>query len=440
MLVVHLSLSPLAGAPIRIVDALNQWTSFHCRLINFNPGLYGARTFPEDLIWAQDQDVCLELIKTADILHFHHYFDLETENNPFNINFRDRAKKSAKFIRQYHTDLFQLCQWNKCSPSAILNDRYPRIVIAHCAERTFLDTFIVPNILPIQSELLCPEVTQNRRERVFFSASFDTSMWHARWNTKGLPEVRAKFEYLQTRKDFDFLLVSNTPYEQCQKLKQQSDIVIGDTTSGGFHLTDLEALSQGKPTFTYLDGRSQMVLQQLLNCNELPFINARLDEIDAPFLTVLGDKCLREEIGQLSREWIEKYYSEQVLVTFYEEAYAKILSGEPLCRQDFFYFQKAKAFLYNTLYDLQWEERRLKQKHLTEPTSSSHQKSDFALFPNRFQKFFLTMYSPFLRVIARPKYYKLFRENPSRFFADTKHPINKAFLRFLELLDPTTRN
>lgn len=51
MLVVHIAFSPLAGAPIRIVTALNAYTNMHARLINTNPAGYGKRTFPEDLIW-----------------------------------------------------------------------------------------------------------------------------------------------------------------------------------------------------------------------------------------------------------------------------------------------------------------------------------------------------------------------------------------------------
>ena len=48
MICVHVSYTPLAGSPIRIVNALNKWTDIKARLINLNPNIYGDRVFEED--------------------------------------------------------------------------------------------------------------------------------------------------------------------------------------------------------------------------------------------------------------------------------------------------------------------------------------------------------------------------------------------------------
>ena len=276
MLIVHIALTPLAGAPIRIVEAINKHTDFKARLIDFDPYRYKQRTFPEDLIWEKDKEQCLQLISQADIIHFHHFMDIESENNPFNINFKKIAPK-AKFIRHYHTNLKQFCKWNNINETSVLNDKYPKLIVPHCAERSILDACIVPNIIPIYDAILTPRTTNNSPLQIFYSASSgDSSMWQARWESKGVPEVCSKFENLSKKADFNFKLIQNTPYVECMKLKQESDIIIGDTTSGSYHLTDLEALSMGKPVFSYLDSRSQFVLQNLLQCDSLPFINTRL--------------------------------------------------------------------------------------------------------------------------------------------------------------------
>lgn len=353
--IVFISVTPLAGAPIRIADALNKFTQYNCRVIVLKPDCYGTRAFPGDLTFGKE---ALDLIADADILQFFHFMDLESENNPFGINFKKTAKKSAKFVRRFDSDLEFTSKYSRVAPSAIINDPYPKIVIPHYPERTFLDAFVAPNIIPINDEILLPQDCSNKRPKVFFSASSPHSMWKERWNTKGVPEVSARFKSLKRKADFDFQLIQNTPYEQCQKIKRESDIVIGDTTSGSFHLTDFEALSQGKPTFTYADNRSQMVLQSLLKCDDLPFVNARLEEIDLPFLELVKDEKLCKEIGSFSRQWIEKYYSDRDLVRFYVEAYTRLLNDEPLKRQNELDFPVAKSFLYNTLYDLQWEDRQ----------------------------------------------------------------------------------
>lgn len=355
MLIVHVALTPLAGAPIRIVDALNKYTDFEARFINYSPNCCGNRTFPEDLVWEKDKDECLEYISSADILHFHHFIDLDSDNNPFLINFR-KINPKAKFIRHFHTDLNYIVENTVKTKKDIINDKYPKLVIPHYPERTFLDTYIVPNIIPINDEILKPASVQNEAIKVFFSASIDTSMWHTRWNTKGLPEVQDKLSKLNKNSNFDFQIVTNTPYIECQKLKQQSDIVIGDTTSGSYHLTDLEALSMGKPTFSYLDNRTQLVLQNLLQCDELPFINTRLEEIDLPFFEIVKNEQLRKELGQFSRSWIEKYYDDRKLINHFIDVYQKLLNDEPIKRE--LEFPLVKNFLYNDLYDMQWSTRK----------------------------------------------------------------------------------
>lgn len=361
MLVIHISFTPLAGAPIRIVQALNQYTDYDVRLINFNPSAYGTRTFPEDLIWEKDKDECLELLSKADIIHAYHFFDFENDNGPFGFNLKQFVKKDCKFVRQFESslDFVSRCGFTK---EKIINDKYPKIVIPHYPERTFLDAFVVPNIIPINDKILLPKHNENDAVEVFFSASDSNSMWDYRWDAKGLPEVFAKFNSLKTEAKFNLSVIQNTPYEECQKLKQNSDIVIGDTTTGSYHLTDLEALAMGKPTFTYLDGRTQMVLQTLLGCADLPFVNTRLEEIDLPFIELVNNKKLRTEIGNFSRNWIEKYYNEQKLVKIYEDVYEKLLNDEPIHRQNYLKFKQAKTFLYNNLYDLQWETRKNKNK------------------------------------------------------------------------------
>ncbi len=358
MNIVFLTCTPLAGAPIRIANALNRYTDNTVRVIDLNPNIYGNRTFPEDLIWNNNKEESIELIANADIIQTFHFFDVSSANNGFNFNFEKCAKKNVKFIRMFESELDFIAGSNDYYKNLILNDKYPKLVIPHYPERTFLDAFVVPNIIPINDDILLPKNTNNNTIKVFYSASSSGSMWCTRWNTKGYPEIVKKFSELKKKNDFDFITVTDAPYKKCQQIKQDSNIVIGDITSGSYHLTDLEALSMGKPTFAYLDSRTQLTLTTLLGCTDLPFINTRIEEIDMPFLELINDRILLKEIGEFSRYWIEKYYNERDLVKFYEKAYGKVMNNEPLHRQNYLDFNNAKVFLYNRLYDLQWNSRK----------------------------------------------------------------------------------
>lgn len=361
MLVLHIAMSPLAGAPIRLVNALNQYTDFKSRLIVFNTKAYGTRTFPNDLDWQVDKEKCLELISKADIIHFHHFIDFDSTDNAFKINFKDTAKKSCKFIRQFHSNLKFISGDNSDIMNKIVNDKYPKLVIPHCAERVFLNAAVVPNIIPINDEIYLPNYKNNDIPQVFYSASSKSSIWDARWETKGYFEVCDKLKSLKKKyNNFNYNVVTDTPYYECLKIKQNSDIVIGDICTGSYHLTELEALSQGKCVFAYLDNRIQLVLQNLTGCKDLPFINTRIEEFDNVFLEIVKNKDLRKEISEFSRKWIEKYYSDERMIQHFVNVYNKLLSDEKIERENCNEFKKAKQFLYNDLYDMQWLERRKK--------------------------------------------------------------------------------
>ena len=96
MLVVHVSLTPLAGSPLRIVRALNAHTAVEARLVDLAPDAYGRRTFPEDLVWGAHAAEARALIGRADLLHFHHWFDFDSERNRFGLDFARAARPEAR--------------------------------------------------------------------------------------------------------------------------------------------------------------------------------------------------------------------------------------------------------------------------------------------------------------------------------------------------------
>lgn len=275
MICVHISYTPLAGAPIRIVNALNKYTDIKARLINLNPNIYGARVFEEDLIWEKDKDEALEIITKADIICLHHWMRLD--DNGFKINFLDITKKNCKFVRQFHSNLDTITGGDYNLKQIIINENIPKIVIPHYPERSILNAKIVPNIIPIDDENYKPNVKQdNDKPVIFYSYTFNNEGFSSRWDTKGYPEVS---RLLQHFKDLaNIKKITNTPFFECLKIKRESDIVIDDIITGSYHLTSLEALSQGKLTLAYLDNRTQYILRKLTGASELPFVNVKMEE------------------------------------------------------------------------------------------------------------------------------------------------------------------
>ena len=265
MNVIHLSITPLAGAPFRLVKALDKYTDIKCRLVVFKPDVYGKRVFPNDLIWGKDRDACLNLIKKADILHCHH----SVQEIPKLIPELDLEKEcKAKIIRQRHS-----------TPSDLCVKRYKtgaEIVIL-TALRYFPNARIVPNII---DESMLKELIDDHADaecHVVFAPSVSwIAAFDHRWDTKATPDVIKilnKFPHVDN-------VVHDTPFKKAVNMKFKSRIVIDDTATGSLHQGSLGAAALGKPVLCYLDARMRYVLKKMTGAKTLPFILCRIESLE----------------------------------------------------------------------------------------------------------------------------------------------------------------
>ncbi len=323
MRVVHITMTPLAGSPIRIVKALNAHTEVTARLVNLKPNAYGTRTFPEDLLWSADHEEAIELIGKADILHFHHPFPVDEENNPFCFNFKSHAPKSCRFVRHHHS---------------VRNTAYKRhhdesvdlfeLVVPHSAERYFPQARVVPNIIPINDQDYQPVDFAQKATSISFSPSSNRSRWADRWETKGTPEVLRMLRRLRKKTGIELNIAQNMPHQECMALKQKSMLAIDDLVTGSYHLSALESLSQGVPVLCYTDDRAQDVLRDITGANRLPFINTHIDDAAGILENLIGERELIKELGNSSRAWMEKYFCPERLSAHYADAYIDILENK----------------------------------------------------------------------------------------------------------------
>lgn len=357
-LVVHIARTSLAGAPIRIVNALNKYSEYSARLINFTPAKTsdGALVYEEDLHWNVDKDEALDLIKNADIIHFHHWFDLKF--NPFLIDFFAITKPNCKMMRHFHSDRYFLSKTEIKFDEMYKKDKLPKVVIPHYPERTFMDLPILPNIMPIKDEEYLPKEINNEKVKVVYSASQSRSMYEFRWATKGYEQVSKKLKELSERFNFEYIEISGKTFKEAMSLKRDSDIVVGDIVTGSYHLTELEGLSQGKPVLTWLDGRSVSTFMNTFKSKNIPFVNVNLSEIEDVLKELVENKDLRKHIGEYSRNWIEQSYKEEVLIKEFSRVYSELLkTGTIKTRVNCEKFVEAKEFINNRLYDIKWETR-----------------------------------------------------------------------------------
>lgn len=351
-LVVHVALTPLAGSPIRFVRAINNHASvsYRGRLITRFPNAYGSRTFPGDLAWESNREECVELLRSAAIVHFHHFFDLE--QNSFEFNFA-RECREARFVRHLHTHPLTLASGDTAQARAIVDSAIPQLTTAQFHERFYPQAHPIRNIVEIPK---APAKAEDR-DRIVFSPSTFNSAWTSRWDTKGYVEARRALRRLKRSHGVPYEIVRNQPFEQCLRLKNRAMVGIDDISTGSYHISSLEFMAAGIPVICRLDARVASVVSSITGSMELPWINVEIPDLYTALRELTEDRSLYLELGERARDWMLVHWQPDQIVEQLAEKYNELLSGNWIARYP--KTDVAQQFTSRRQYDFAWNRNRV---------------------------------------------------------------------------------
>lgn len=325
MRVIHFAVTPLAGAPLRLVRALNaHLPGCTARLVDLTR--YGSEDFGRDVVFDETPDLARELAHTADILHFHNYLDLDSRHFA-PMNFRALAEKGALVVRQFHSEPELVAGRMGISPAALLAQPIPALVVGQFQERCYPRARVAPNPLPIDDADHLPHdpaVHGPPRHDVFLSPTRLHSAWADRWNTKARPEAEAAVRAACLPRGATWHLVHRTPLAETLAAKRLARIVVDDLVTGSCHLTGLEGLAQGKPVLAHLDGRCRRVLARMADTDACPFVNVRLEDATHVLGHLLDHPDEAWEVGRAARRWMERHWRPERIAAAYGAAYASL--------------------------------------------------------------------------------------------------------------------
>ena len=358
--VVHFSVTPLAGAPIRLVQALNRLTDVSARLVDLERfGLYD-----HDIIFSEAPDEAQHIVNNADILHLHNYLDCESRQFA-PIDFKILFDTGKRIIRHYHSTSDWISGQMGIAEEKLLKCPLPSLVIAQYPERFFTKSRVVPNLIPHSDPLYLPCGDQEHEYDIFFSPTKTAGAFERRWDTKAAPEVTELIHKVAQRTGCSFKIMTGQPLKEALRAKQRSRIVIDDLVTGSYHLTGLEGLSQGKPVLSFIDERNLALLRHVSGSEHCPFINVRLEDAETVLLHLLENPANCETIGNAGRRWLLKYWNEVSLIQFFHRAYVDLLdSPSNIKRQtELDFAQEEKRFHNFVLPDLIFQARKYKYSH-----------------------------------------------------------------------------
>lgn len=322
--IVHICWSPLVGHPLAIVNALNKYTEFNASFINLN--IFQRGDFGSDLNWPSDKEKIYQKIEEADIIHFHQ--TIELDNNILGLNFEKMLGGRKKFIRQFSSDPYFFSNYGMKNYDYFLDEKNVTHVVTGQYHERYYDAIPVPLIIdPNICDRRWPEPNWEC-PKLCFSPSNDLRINEGRWFTKGKHEFIQIVENLSNKYQFDFDLIEGVTHEEAIQRKSNSTIVIDEMVTGTYHTSALEGLFLGRPTFSYLDSHTIMLLAKLTGATTLPFINSTISNFPKLVGQLIQDMDLCESIGSEAKIWFNEYYHPKKLIQYHAEIYNILLEGK----------------------------------------------------------------------------------------------------------------
>lgn len=363
--VLHLSHTPLVGAPGRICEALRT-LGCDARWAVLKAENYGGLSFELDWRWEEHREEVLAFAAQADIIHLHNYVDLNCKDFA-PLDFRALWASGRPMLRHFHSTPQLVARYMGIDEQSVLDCPLPKLVIAQYPERFFPHARIVPNIV---SEVPDRADRSGLPLRIGYAPSNFRSARASRWDTKGYPETRKLLlQTLKTLKragrEVELDLITQVPHRECIQRKAQCDVFIDDLVTGSYHLNTLESLIQGCATLTHLDGRIQRTLFDLLGRADFPALDVRLESLPETLDLFAADPALARSLGAQSRTWMHQFWTPALMGQHFLDAYSIVLRSPGTPFPSRFGTDAASSYRTRDHYDAAWAARHRTWPRLT---------------------------------------------------------------------------
>lgn len=360
MLVVHLTQTPLAGAPIRIARATMLHPDIEARVCTVDPGAFGSRTFDEDLVWERDREEVVDLVRRCDVLHLHNYFDLDsTQFSPIDLRALWHAGKPM--VRQFHAGPALVGKFMGKPATAALECPIPKLVCGQWQERWYPTARVVPLIVFPPDHAIQRERAADRL-RISYAPSLFRSARAERWDTKGYPETIAMLQQvsrqaLHDRRRVIVDVIEQVPHRECLQRKALAHVAIDELVTGSYHTSTLESLAAGSATLCYLDDRTRASFMRLSGQPDLPVLSVALEHAGAVLADLVRNPEVAEEIGLRSAAWMRAHWSPQRMAGYFLDAYQAVVAQPGVAFTARFDDGACDQWLNRRRYDVQWQSR-----------------------------------------------------------------------------------
>lgn len=317
MNVLHVSDTPLSGAPHRLSKALNTYTDVLSKHITWK-NKTTTKEFPAEFIGATlTMDELKAMWDWADVVHWH--------NRVGKTAFLQCTKfdpKSKKGVLQIHSPR------ESEDFSDALSYKFPLLIIGQYHPRQWPElNYIVPNIVDIfdGNHRAHHADIEHRNTSDVPTVSYAPSSTNGKgWDDKGYSIISPILKRLSLDRKIRYTLIHGRPHNVAMRMKGTSLIGIDEVVTGSYHMSSLEYLSLGIACIANIDPKTEAVIKGLTSADTIPWVKTNKTDFAGCVNHLIKDRDLAMDIGAKSRIWMEQYWNPKVTTLHYKNIYERL--------------------------------------------------------------------------------------------------------------------
>lgn len=319
--IVHLSSTPLAGAPARLSRTLQEHSKFDSLCFverDYKKGMANLFTNGAMVLNSGEnkeaQDMLRTALKTASIVHIHNYIP------PRLVEHLRHSEFNGQIFYHLHSPRREgplyVPRGNEFNlPIA------RELVVAQMHPRFYPDATPVPNIVPEGKPSLREPDTQDKIRILYFPAE----KRGGRWNGKVSDKLTKALATVSSHKDVEIIKLSQPqPSFMLERIRGMCDITIDEISTGGFHQISLEGLQAGNAVINGADEISMRVMMGWAGARP-PFVTSHPNTISDDIWKLINDREYLASVRADSASYAQKYMQPKKLIKIYENIYQEAI-------------------------------------------------------------------------------------------------------------------
>lgn len=321
-LIVHISNTPLAGAPGRLSNNLQQHTKLNS--ICFTEKDYKkamAHIFTKHSLVlnngldADAMGLFRKALVNASVIHIHNYI----------------SPAVSKLVQELSSDvpiIYHLHSPRREGPLYIPRNKefklpiVKQLVVAQMHPRFYPNATPVPNIVPIGYPYL-RETEDPEKVRILYAPA---EVRAGRWNGKACQHLFDALKVVSAHKNVDVVALSQPqPSHVLERIRATCDVSVDEIVTGGFHQVSLEGLQAGNAVINGADEISMRVMMGWTGARP-PFVVSHSSTIADDLWKLIEDRDYLATTRKASLDYALKYLNPKKLIKIYENIYKDVIS------------------------------------------------------------------------------------------------------------------